>query len=185
MSAVQLEINLEFTPNPMTLKYVFSQPLKVEGSNYYLSKEEAEKYSPMANRLFDVDTVGAVMICQEFISVTYSDRNTMREAHEAVINAIKEQLEACDTVCLPREDSGVEDADEMVTKIQAIIESDIRPSLAADGGDINFIRYKDSIVYVTMMGACSGCPHAQMTLKNGVLTRLQADLPEIEDIVSI
>ncbi len=185
MSTIPLEINLEFTPNPMTLKYVFSRPLKVEGSNYFLSKEEAEDRSPLATRLFEVDSVAAVMISPEFISVTYNDRDSMRESHEQVINGIKEHLESNEPVCLPKEEEEEIEEDDTSKQIRAIIESDIRPALAQDGGDINFIRYQDKVVYVNMVGACSGCPHAAMTLKNGVLMRLKEDLPEIEDIISL
>ena len=185
MSEKSIEIKLEFTPNPMTLKYVFSTPLKVEGTNYFLSKKEADAYSPMASALFAVDTVAAVMISSEFISVTYSDMNVMRDAHESVIHAVKAQLEKGEEICLPRETDETTDDDPIVVKIKEILEQDIRPALARDGGDISFIRYLEGKLYVTMMGACSGCPHSAMTLKNGVLQRIQQELPEVVDIVSV
>ena len=185
MSKNSIEIKLEFTPNPLTLKYVFSTPLTVDGTNYYLSKKESETYSPMASAIFGVDSVAAVMICTDFISVTYSDMNVMRDAHESVIHVVKTQLEKGENICTPRPtDEGTND-DPIVTKIKDILEVDIRPALARDGGDISFIRYLDGKLYVTMMGACSGCPHSAMTLKNGVLQRIQEVLPEVTDIVSV
>ena len=185
MSSTSIEIKLEFTPNPMTLKYVFSQKLTVEGSKYFLSKSEAITKSPMAGAIFGVDTVAAVMTSPEFISVTYTDMNTMRDAHEAVIHAIKAQLEKGEPICNPSEEDDVKDQDPISTRIQEIIEADIRPALARDGGDISFIRYLDGKLYVTLLGACSGCPHSAMTLKNGVLQRIQEDLPEVLEIISV
>jgi Fe-S cluster biogenesis protein NfuA len=185
MAENSIEIKLEFTPNPMTLKYVFSTPLKVDDTNYYLSKKEAESYSPMASAIFGVDTVAAVMICSEFISVTYSDMNIMRDAHESVIHVVKAQLEKGEDICTPRPTDDTTDDDPTVTKIKEILEADIRPALARDGGDISFIRYQDGKLFVTMMGACSGCPHSAMTLKNGVLQRIQEELPEVQEIVSV
>ena len=178
MSESSIEIKLEFTPNPMTLKYVFSRKLKVAGSKYFLSKSEAEEKSPMASAIFGVDTVAAVMISPEFISLTYTDMNTMRDAHEAVIHAIKAQLESGQPVCNSDAEEEESEGNALTTRIQEILEADIRPALARDGGDISFIRFEEGKLYVSMMGACSGCPHSAMTLKNGVLQRIQQDLPD-------
>jgi len=60
----------------------------------------------------------------------------------------------------------------------------LRPMIMADGGDIEFIRYEDNIVYVKMHGACQGCPAASFTLKLGVEEALRNQLPEIKDVVA-
>lgn len=62
--------------------------------------------------------------------------------------------------------------------IEAI--NDIRPSLQADGGDIEFVRIEDKTVFVRLVGSCAGCPMSQMTLKGGVERYLQDKIdPEI------
>jgi Fe-S cluster biogenesis protein NfuA len=61
----------------------------------------------------------------------------------------------------------------------------IRPSLQADGGDIDFVGYKDGIVKVRLKGACHGCPMSQMTLKNGVERMIKAALPEVKSVESV
>lgn len=55
----------------------------------------------------------------------------------------------------------------MEDKVKAAIE-DIRPSLQNDGGDISFIKLEGKTVFVSLQGACAGCPMSQMTLKGGV-----------------
>ena len=55
----------------------------------------------------------------------------------------------------------------------------IRPALQADGGDIEFVSYENGIVKVKLTGACSGCPHAGLTLKAGVERQLRLAIPEI------
>ena len=55
----------------------------------------------------------------------------------------------------------------MIDKVKAAIEN-IRPDLQSDGGDIEFVRMEGNDVFVRLVGACSGCPMSQMTLKNGV-----------------
>ncbi len=66
----------------------------------------------------------------------------------------------------------------MKEKVQEVIES-IRPTLQADGGDIELIDVVDGVVKVRLKGACSGCPMSQMTLKNGVEARLKELIPEV------
>jgi Fe-S cluster biogenesis protein NfuA len=51
--------------------------------------------------------------------------------------------------------------------------NEIRPSLQADGGDLEYIKMENNIVYVKLVGACAGCPMSQMTLKGGVERYLQ------------
>ncbi|MBE6446937.1 MAG: NifU family protein [Alphaproteobacteria bacterium] len=58
--------------------------------------------------------------------------------------------------------------EDIIQKIKFVIENHIRPGLQIDGGDIEVIDFKDNILKVKLIGACSCCPHAQMTLKNSV-----------------
>jgi Fe-S cluster biogenesis protein NfuA len=60
----------------------------------------------------------------------------------------------------------------------------IRPSLVADGGDIELIDVKDGKVLVRLLGACQGCPVSKMTLKDGVERAVKAAVPEILEVVT-
>ena len=55
----------------------------------------------------------------------------------------------------------------------------IRPALQSDGGDIVFRGYREGIVRLSMMGACSGCPSSRATLKHGVENMLRHYVPEV------
>ena len=70
-------------------------------------------------------------------------------------------------------------------KIKEILEKDIQPAVAMDGGYIEFVDYQDGLVYLKMQGACSGCPSAAFTLKQGIEARLKQSLPEIKEIIAI
>ena len=60
----------------------------------------------------------------------------------------------------------------------------VRPSLQADGGDIEFISLEeDGTVVVQLQGACGSCPMATMTLKDGVETYLKQNIPEVKEVV--
>lgn len=56
---------------------------------------------------------------------------------------------------------------------------ELRPQLQADGGDIEFLGFKDGIVKVRLKGACAGCPMSTMTLKRGVERYLKKRIPEV------
>ncbi len=71
-----------------------------------------------------------------------------------------------------------------IDKIKAAID-EIRPYLNMDGGDIEFIKYEDKIVYVKLSGACQACMYTDETLNNGVLETLKKDIPEIENVINV
>lgn len=60
----------------------------------------------------------------------------------------------------------------------------IRPSLQADGGDVELIDVQDGVVTVRLQGACAGCPMSQMTLRNGIERLLKQEIPEIKSVES-
>ncbi len=72
--------------------------------------------------------------------------------------------------------------EELMDPVKAVIEK-VRPSLALDGGDIQFITVKNSKVYIQLKGACVGCASSGTTLKYGVERQLKMDIhPELEAI---
>lgn len=73
----------------------------------------------------------------------------------------------------------------MKEKVQAVIDR-IRPDLQADGGDVELIDVgDDGVVKVRLIGACHGCPMAQMTLKNGIEKLLKQEIPAVQSVVSV
>lgn len=74
--------------------------------------------------------------------------------------------------------------DDTVIKIKEILES-LRPYLNMDGGDVEFIKYEEKIVYVKLTGACAACMFSDETIKNGLFEALKSEIPEIEDVINI
>jgi len=66
----------------------------------------------------------------------------------------------------------------MQEQVKAVLNK-IRPSLQADGGDVELVDIVDGIVKVRLKGACAGCPMSQMTLKNGIEKFLKREVPEV------
>jgi Fe-S cluster biogenesis protein NfuA len=61
----------------------------------------------------------------------------------------------------------------------------IRPSLMADGGNVELVEVEGDLVKVKLTGACSGCPMSQMTLKMGIEKHLKKEIPEIKEVVAV
>ncbi|MFO7840144.1 MAG: NifU family protein [Desulfosalsimonadaceae bacterium] len=69
----------------------------------------------------------------------------------------------------------------MKEQVQQVLEK-IRPSLQADGGDVELVDVEEGIVKVRLQGACAGCPMSQMTLKNGIERILKQEIPEVKSV---
>lgn len=73
----------------------------------------------------------------------------------------------------------------MKEKVEKTLEQ-IRPSLQADGGDVELIDVTaDGIVQVKLTGACSGCPMSTLTLKNGIERLLKQEIPEVKEVQAL
>jgi len=69
-------------------------------------------------------------------------------------------------------------------KIKEIIEQ-IRPYLNMDGGDIEYLKYEDNIVYIKLLGACTDCLMQDNTINEGLLSMFQEEIPEIKGIINV
>jgi Fe-S cluster biogenesis protein NfuA len=72
----------------------------------------------------------------------------------------------------------------MKEKVEKALEK-IRPSLMADGGDVELIEVKDGVVKVRLMGACGGCPMSQVTMTFGIEQEIKKAVPEVKKVVAV
>ncbi len=77
-----------------------------------------------------------------------------------------------------------ENKDDITLKIISMIDK-IRPYLIGDGGDIEFIKYEDSKVYVKLTGACAGCSLIDVTLKEGIEEMIITEIPEVTEVINV
>lgn len=61
----------------------------------------------------------------------------------------------------------------------------LRPYLIGDGGDVEFVKYENNIVYIKMMGACAGCSLIDYTLKDGIEMAIKEEVPEVKEVINI
>ncbi|NBX92333.1 MAG: NifU family protein [Proteobacteria bacterium] len=188
-SAVQ--VSLEFTPNPNTLKFVVSRPLMARGACNFTSSSQTKNKSPLAEQLFEVAGVVSVLLGTNFVTITKGPQGDWDLIAEKVPQTIQDFLAQNSSVFAPGYDPEAAttqttlkpEDQEIERKIRELLDTEIRPAVAMDGGDITFGKYEDGIVYLSLQGACSSCPSSTATLKMGVETRLKEVIPQIREVV--
>jgi Fe-S cluster biogenesis protein NfuA len=180
-------IQTEATPNPATLKFLPGRAVLATGTLDMASKDAASQ-SPLAERLFEIPNVGGVFFGADFISITKTEGD-WQQIKPAVLGAIMEHfmsgapLLANGAEPAPANDEFFDAADaETVAIIKDLIETRVRPAVAGDGGDITFKGYKEGVVYLTMKGACSGCPSSTATLQHGIQNLLRHFVPDVVEV---
>jgi Fe-S cluster biogenesis protein NfuA len=73
----------------------------------------------------------------------------------------------------------------MEEKVKQVLDQ-VRPMLQADGGDVRLVAVDEDsgVVTVALQGVCLGCPHAQMTLKNGIEAKIRQEIPEVKEVLA-
>lgn len=70
---------------------------------------------------------------------------------------------------------------ETETKILALLDK-IRPYLVSDGGNVEYVKFEDGIVYIRLLGACDGCPLLDVTLKDGIEELIVSEIDEVKEV---
>ena len=183
-------IQTEATPNPATLKFLPGQTVMQAGSADFPGVEAAAA-SPLARRIFAVDGVVGVFLGPDFVSVSKNDTADWAHIKPAILGAIMEHYQSGqpavagggDAVSESEGHAAHEGPDaEIVGQIKELLDTRVRPAVAQDGGDITFHGYERGVVYLTMKGACSGCPSSTMTLKHGIENLLRHYIPEVIEV---
>lgn len=185
-----MTIRTEKTPNPNSLKYNLGTTLLPGGAANFPTEESAHR-SPLATRLFGVGGVTGVFIGPDFLTVTKQPEKEWAEVNIGLATALEAFFEAGDPVLkggevAPEKEIGAETADpDLVHAIKELLEERVRPVVAQDGGDIIYRGYEEGVVYLQMLGACSGCPSSTATLKMGVERMLCENIAEVKEVRAI
>lgn len=187
-------IETETTPNPATLKFLPGQEVMPTGTRDFRDEEDAAA-SPLAEALFSLGDVTGVFFGRDFVSVTAGpgvDWSALKPQVVAILldhfvsQAPLFHAPSASGIAVPADDDadfGDDPADaDVVAQIKELLETRIRPAVANDGGDIAYRGFRDGVVYLTMQGACSGCPSSTATLKQGIEGLLKHYVPEVTEV---
>ncbi len=187
-------IETEATPNPASLKFLPGRQVMTAGTREFSSPEAAEA-SPLAEAIFDTGEVVNVFFGADFVSVTSAPGAEWSALKPQVVSILLDHFvseaplfagASAHGISIPAEDSMVVEDDpanaDIVAQISELLETRIRPAVAGDGGDIAYRGFKDGVVYLTLQGACAGCPSSTATLKHGIEGLLKHYIPEVTEV---
>jgi Fe-S cluster biogenesis protein NfuA len=176
----------ERTPNPNSIKWILGEPILPAGRSAHFEQPVGPEVSPLAARLFAVEGVTGVFVAASFVTVTKREDVEWTDVAQSLVDAIKASRESGEPALgagFAEAAAGPEDA--VVVRIQRILDEEIRPAVAMDGGDIVFAGFRDGIVELYLQGSCHGCPSSTMTLKMGIEQRLMEEIPEVKGVEAI
>ena len=182
-------IQTEETPNPETLKFVPGKIILKKGTLEYKTEKDAQENN-LAKLLFDKQYVSNVFIGKDFISITKSKNIDWDLLKPNILSKILDffsaggVLEDHQKISSSKKKYKTKDK-KIIDEIVKLLDQRIKPAVAQDGGDINFVDYKDGVVFLELRGACSGCPSSTITLKSGIENMLKYYIPEIISVEAI
>ena len=186
-------VETEHTPNPNTLKFLPGKKVSEVGPIEFLKNDKSIKV-PLANKILSLK--GAIMIFfgEDFITVKKEENFNWNDLKHSIISEINDYYSKGNDVVVGKDlrlekilsksasDSASVKSNEIVDKINEVLDSKIRPAVAKDGGDITFKSFVNGVVTVELKGSCSGCPSSIMTLKQGVQNLLCHYIPEVKSV---
>ena len=188
-------IETETTPNPASLKFMPGRTVMPSGTREFPSPEAAEA-SPLAQAIFDTGEVVNVFYGWDFVTVTAAPGSDWGALKPQVVSILLDHFVSeaplfaggtAEDINVPADDTAMvvddraEDA-EVIAAIQELLETRVRPAVASDGGDIAYRGFADGVVYLSLQGACSGCPSSTATLKHGIEGLLKHYVPQVTEV---
>ncbi len=181
-----MKVSFESTPNPATLK--FNLPFEVTIAGFECASAQETERSPLASKIFGFPWTQSVFVGPNYLTITKQDWVDWNVLAEPLSGLIQEHLDRGEPVVVEVADS-ITESDEndspIVQEIKALLNREIRPVVALDGGDITFVKFEDDVVFLKMKGACAGCPSSQATLKDGIEVRMKEAFPQIKEVVAV
>eukprot|EP00834_Sanchytrium_tribonematis_P002462 NODE_76_length_23837_cov_1.242396.p12 type:complete len:213 gc:universal NODE_76_length_23837_cov_1.242396:23121-23759(+) len=185
--ARRLFIQVEETPNIDALKFKPGQTVTEHAQDVSRSNSQI---SPLAEYLYRIDGVQGVYFGPDFVSVTKDNASQWTVLKPMIFSTLTEFFTSKqpiynDPSTLGNDTQILETDSETVKMLKTLIADRIRPYIQQDGGDINFVGYKDGVVHVKLQGACKTCSSSTITLKRGIESMMKHYVPEIKSVEQI
>jgi Fe-S cluster biogenesis protein NfuA len=182
-------IETERTPNPQTLMFRPGQKV-TDGVTADFPTPEAAEAAPLAAALFAMGDVEGVFFGEDFVSVTKAEGSAdWADLKPQVLGVLVDHFGSGAPVYSAGDAAVQTDDDpadaEITQQIKELLETRVRPQVAADGGDIVYRGFREGIVFLEMQGACAGCPSSTYTLKMGIESLLKYYVPEVSEVRSV
>ena len=177
-------IQTQSTPNPNSLKFLPGKNVSSIGPVEITEIENTN--NELIRNILSINGVKGVFLSDDFISVNKQVDFEWEDLKHIIISFINDYFDKGNEIVISKSKVNEDlDTSTVEGQIIKILETKIRPAVARDGGDIKFKEFKNGIVRVELQGACSGCPSAALTLKQGVQNLLCHYIPEVKEVEAV
>jgi len=174
--------DVDLTPNPQALKFILNEKLLKVETRQFSNKEDAES-DPLAKGIFEIDGVASVFYMDKFVTIEKNKDANWGQIQKPFINFLK----TFDKNLIPEEKDVKpldENTDELMTKINEILDLRVRPALAGDGGGLEVLGVEGLKVKIKYQGACGTCPTAISGTLMAIEGLLKRDINPAIEVVS-
>ncbi len=178
-------IQTQKTPNPNSLKFIPGKKVSKIGTAEFSGKEDTD--SVFLKNILSINGVQSIFLGEDFISINKKQDIDWDDIRHIAISLINEFYEEGNEFVLDENQKKNNDKNlqDIEKQIISILETKIKPAVARDGGDIQFVNFKNGVVKVQLKGSCSGCPSSVITLKQGVQNLLTHYIPDVKQVEAI
>jgi len=184
-SDIPIPVDTVPTPNPDAIMLKVQETLVPSGTHEFTGDDDTSN-APLATALLAIDGIDLILIAPRFVTLRKTPDADWPDLVPMAKTAMRSFLSSGEMAVLTNEGS-IDPAQlgEIEQKIMRLLDEEIRPAIAMDGGDINYLGFEDGIVRVQMIGACGTCPSATATLKMGVERLLMEEIPSVRAVEQI
>jgi len=173
------------TPNPDALMFRVNEVLVPMGTHEFKPGDDTSE-APLARALFVHDGIELILIAPRFVTVRKVADTPWEGLEGTIRETISEFLESGEMAVYEAETtSSAPERTEVERRILELLDEEIRPAIAQDGGDVSFERFEDGVVYLKLSGACGTCPSSVTTLKMGIERLLVEEIEEVQSVENV
>ena len=178
-------ISIIETPNPDAYVFQVQEILVSSGTYEFLSGSDVSS-SPLAQKILLLNGIELIMIAPKFVTVRKDPDTSWQPLAEQVAQQLNAFLISGDMAIIEAPlEADSSNYSELEQQIIAVLNEEVRPAIAQDGGDVIYHGFDQGIVKLELIGACGTCPSSTATLYYGIQNLLMEEIPEVTGIEEV
>lgn len=171
------------TPNPDAMMFKVPEAL-VNAGTYEGKRGDDLSALPLAQKILQVEGTELVLIAPRFVTVRKQADADWMVLRPLLVPLLIRFIESGEMAVFEESQSGQHSPEsEVERRILALLDEEIRPAIAQDGGDVVYLGYDAGTVTIRLIGACGDCPSSLTTLKMGIERLMVEEIPEVQSVV--
>jgi Fe-S cluster biogenesis protein NfuA len=181
--SVEIKIQAQIVSEE-TCQFTIDRPVYADGSVYFADHKDATG-SPLAEKLFEIPEVSAILVSENVIKVTKHDKDDWLPVAKQVGSIIRNLLQSGETLISKSIGENLPSEEEIKMQVQHLLMNEINPAVASHGGFVRLIDVKKNNIYLQLGGGCQGCGLANVTLRQGIEMLIRKEIPYIGNILDV